>query len=189
MNFKIDNTEVNVEQLGNKLIIEFVPKYVPKRGDFVRIDFTEDDGSNPRRMIVLVDKIPTLNYFKQKAFAVLGSDNDIRFYYGYYDGFKLSPATEGEKQLLLDKLKEAGKQWNAENMEIEPIDEWVDFIPTENTVYPFIPCIVSDYSSFEDSREAKLISFVVTDDCPFIALLNNGTTECFEYCKIKKQSK
>jgi len=90
--------------------------FVPKRGDFVKEDngdrtlivhslFTLKSGHTCVKAIVVSRKIEiTVDLY----------ENGISC--GWLVNFK--PATEQEKQLLLDKIHEVGKDWDAEKMEV-----------------------------------------------------------------------
>ena len=89
---------------------ELVDKYVPKRGDFVY------HSSCKYEYICILSEVKENSYRVYCGFST---------YSGVFeeDGLcsvsdKIRPATEEEKQLLLSKMQEQGKTWDAEKKEV-----------------------------------------------------------------------
>jgi len=131
--FKIPKgcTEVSIEQTDNGLVIEYVPKEPQfKMGDFVTIFgkpqyWSSECNKNCIREKVnypfthIITKIAEVDDFIAVEIADGGwSLNSL------LDDNLIRHATEEEKQLLLDKLKEQGKTWNAETLQIEDLPKW-----------------------------------------------------------------
>ncbi len=102
--FKIPDgvDSIEVSQHDGKIVLEFVP-VKRKNGDIL----TVQDGSDKWVMIFKQQaKNSTTVYFH----AMLEYDGKLTLnYHTGNDDFR--PATEEEKQLLFDKLKENGKRW------------------------------------------------------------------------------
>ncbi|WP_296261681.1 hypothetical protein [uncultured Phocaeicola sp.] len=128
---------VNVELENRK-----EQKYDPKDGDFVKIEqegklyFTPDLG------IGYSEKEPNIGIFKS---IEMNKGNELLFCYitlirdsqyevllpleheghtysvGEVSNLKVSPATEAEKKLLIEKLSEANKRWNPGTKTIENV--------------------------------------------------------------------
>ena len=128
---------VNVELENRK-----EQKYDPKDGDFVKIEqegklyFTPDLG------IGYSEKEPSIGIFKS---IEMNKGNELLFCYitlirdsqyevllpleheghtysvGEVSNLKVSPATEAEKKLLIEKLSEANKRWNPGTKTIENV--------------------------------------------------------------------
>lgn len=117
-------------------------KYEPKDGDFVKIEqegklyFTPDLG------IGYSDKEPSIGIFKsietdegkELLFCyitlILDSQYEVllpleheghTYSVGEVSNLKVSPATEAEKKLLIEKLAGIGKRWNEETRTIEDV--------------------------------------------------------------------
>ena len=128
---------VNVELENRK-----EQKYEPKDGDFVKIEqegklyFTPDLG------IGYSEKEPSIGIFKSietdegkellYCYITLIQDSQYKvllpleheghtYSVGEVSNLKVSHATEAEKKLLIDKLAEVGKRWNAETKRIENV--------------------------------------------------------------------
>lgn len=114
--------EVTVSQEGNRIVVEMVPEEdkCPKPGDVM---------INNRGSVYIFKR--DIGYHRHESYAWLGKDGGIENL--FFTGWCLSgrPATPEEAKLLFDALKKAGKQWNAETMqvadvpEIDRIREWV----------------------------------------------------------------
>ena len=140
VDFKNGVMTVNVElekddsNIWNKMIQEYgeaicgkkVQKYDPKDGDFIFVksrlkpyvtkysyigifhDIIKDDGCSP---ILLM-------YASLKDESRLVCGNSIE---PYNNAEYIRPATEAEKKLLIDKLAEVNKRWNAEKKCLEDV--------------------------------------------------------------------
>ena len=100
---------------GDKVTTEFeTEKWEPKDGDFV----STNDGT----VAIYADTNETggiISYAGcSSCFLTTKKDSG----WGYTREFH--PATEEEKQRLLDKLKEAGYRWNPDEKKLEPIPRW-----------------------------------------------------------------
>lgn len=100
---------------GNKVTTEFeTEKWEPKDGDFV----SSDDG----RIVIYADTNKSggiISYAGCSSCFLTTKKGSDWGYTRYYH-----PATDDEKQRLLDKLKEAGYRWNPEKKEVEMIPRW-----------------------------------------------------------------
>lgn len=100
---------------GDKVTTEFeTEKWEPKDGDFV----STNDG-----IVAIYAGTNETGYIISYAGCIscfLTTKKDSGW--GYTREFH--PATEEEKQRLLDKLKEAGYHWNPEKKEVEKIPRW-----------------------------------------------------------------
>lgn len=133
--FKIPNgtKEVTVEQLGNRIVVEMVPRKGPKPGD------------------VMVNGLGSVYIFK---------DVDGDGYHNYFVRLRRGQvaynnvaipgrlATPEEAKPLWDALKKAGKRWNAETMQVEDVPEFTRILEwvEEN--------IMAGYYNHEDVAEA-----------------------------------
>ena len=100
---------------GDKVTTEFeTEKWEPKDGDFV----SADDG----RIAIYADTNESGGIITYACYRsnYLTTQKDSGW--GYTSSFH--PATDDEKQRLLDKLKEAGYRWNPEKKEVEKIPRW-----------------------------------------------------------------
>lgn len=100
---------------GNKVTTEFeTEKWEPKDGDYV----STDDGI----VAIYADTNESggiISYAGcNSCFLTTKKDSG----WGYTREFH--PATDEEKQRLLNKLKEAGYRWNPEKKEVEKIPRW-----------------------------------------------------------------
>lgn len=86
--------------------------FVPKRGDFVYCEWGAGAFS-----IGIYDKTNrNINYFYVEL--IFNAGTPLQFKSNTVEDYLKRPATDQEKQLLLDKLHEAGKTWDEEKMEI-----------------------------------------------------------------------
>ena len=102
----------------NGKFAEILP-YEPKKGDFV---YFETDTGNETFCCVFDKKEDGKVYF----YSCISINKEVRdkFEYGsWYGSGIIRPATEAEKQMLLDALHAQGKDWDAEKMEV------VDYFP------------------------------------------------------------
>lgn len=146
----IKELEKDCPDIWNKMIQEYgeaicgkkVQKYEPKDGDFVKIEqegklyFTPDLG------IGYSEKEPSIGIFKSietdegkellLCYITLMRDSQYEilmplehegrtFSVGELSNLKVSPATEEEKKLLINKLAEKGKLWNEKTKRIEDV--------------------------------------------------------------------
>lgn len=105
--------ELEITQHDDKIVIEFIPDF--KRGDVLASDW---GGEN---IVIILKNVYDygVSYYATLSKSLgLKIDNDYLPEKQYF-----RHATEAEKQLLFDKLKEQGKRWNFETMELEDIPE------------------------------------------------------------------
>ena len=95
---------VSIEEVGNTIVTSFEPEF--KKGDFVAVDETKD-----------------------LCYTVGIYNNSSEWFFGYNTRIRKKDArvyethryaTESEKQILLDKMHEAGYDWDAEKCEVVP---------------------------------------------------------------------
>lgn len=139
---KHPETISNYERWESKFGDRNEQKYEPKDGDFVKI---EQDGKlyfTPDLGIGYSEKEPSIGIFKSiemdggkelllcyitlmrdsRYEILLPLENEGRtFSVGEVSNLKVSPATEEENKLLIDKLAEKGKKWNPETKRIEDV--------------------------------------------------------------------
>ena len=131
-----------IQEYGEAICGKKEQKYEPKDGDFVKIEqegklyFTPDLG------ISYSEKEPSIGIFKS---IETDEGNELLFCYitlirdsqyevllpleheghtysvGEVSNLKVSPATEAEKKLLIEKLSEANKRWNPGTKTIENV--------------------------------------------------------------------
>lgn len=100
---------------GDKVITEFeTEKWKPKDGDFV----STNDGTIA--IYAGTNETGGIISYAGCSSCFLTTKKDSGW--GYTEEFH--PATEEEKQRLLDKLKKAGYRWNPEKKEVEKIPRW-----------------------------------------------------------------
>lgn len=101
--------ELTVEQVGNRIVVEMVPKEGPNPGDVM----VNEHGS-----VYILKAVASKHTHRHHAW--LGRDGRVVFDESAISG---RPATPEEAQPLFDALKKAGKRWNAETMQVEEIPE------------------------------------------------------------------
>lgn len=100
---------------GNKVTTEFeTEKWKPKDGDFV--------STNSGIVAIYADTNERGGIITYAAYSANCLDIEKSPGWGYTRYFH--PATEEEKQRLLDKLKEAGYHWNPDEKKLEPMPKW-----------------------------------------------------------------
>ena len=131
-----------IQEYGEAICGKKEQKYEPKDGDFVKIEqegklyFTPDLG------IGYSEKEPSIGIFKSiemnkgkellYCYITLIRDSQYEvllpleheghtFSVGEVSNLKVSPATEEEKKLLIDKLAEVNKRWNPGTKTIENV--------------------------------------------------------------------
>lgn len=131
-----------IQEYGEAICGKKVQKYEPKDGDFVKIEqegklyFTPDLG------ISYSEKEPSIGIFKSiemnkgkellYCYITLIRDSQYKvllpleheghtYSVGEVSNLKVSPATEAEKKLLIDKLAEVNKRWNEEKKCLENV--------------------------------------------------------------------
>lgn len=100
---------------GDKVTTEFeTEKWEPKDGDFV--------STNDGIIAIYADTNESggIISYAGCSSCLLTTKKDPGWGYTRY----YHPATDDEKQRLLDKLKEAGYRWNPEKKEVEMIPRW-----------------------------------------------------------------
>ncbi len=119
---------VTVKVDGCKVTTEFEPKeevWFPKDGDFYAID-----NGNGTSSISIYNGNYTPNFENLVPFycginidkRLVINNSQERCVFGEY--YEIRPATEAEKQRLLDALAKEGKRWNAEKKQIEDLPRW-----------------------------------------------------------------
>ena len=105
-------TSISIEQIGNKIVTEFIPSCKFKDGDVIF-----EDG----RIIIYKSHIGSES-FNTHALIYYSIDKEVS--YGGYYGESVEScrmATKKEKQLLFDALSKVSKKWNAETLQIEDL--------------------------------------------------------------------
>ena len=119
---------VTVKVDGGKVTTEFEPKeekWQPKDGDFYAAD-NEDGTSSP----AIYNGNYTPNFASLVPFYCGISDegklviNSPQKRFGFGECHEIRPATEEEKQRLLDALAKNGYRWNPEKKELERLPRW-----------------------------------------------------------------
>ena len=103
---------------GENITTEFEPReeWKPKDGDFV----TSNDGV----IAIYADTRETGGINTYAGYWAGNGNLTTRTDSGWGRTKSYRPATEEEKQRLLDKLKKAGYRWNPEKKEVEKIPRW-----------------------------------------------------------------
>ena len=128
-------SQVTIEQVGNRIVVEMVPK--------------EDEDPKPGG--AMINTHGSVYIFKE-------SDGDKHNFYAWLgESGRLSisgvcepgrPATPEEAQPLFDALKKAGKRWNPETMEVENVSEF-------DRILEWVEANIKDgYYNHEDVAEA-----------------------------------
>lgn len=100
---------------GNKVTTEFeTEKWEPNDGDFV--------STNDGIVAIYADTNETGGIISYAGYSSCFLTTKKDSGWGYTREFH--PATEEEKQRLLDKLKEAGYHWNPDEKKLELIPRW-----------------------------------------------------------------
>lgn len=119
---------VTVKVDGGKVVTEFEPKeevWLPKDGDFYAID-----NGNGTSSISIYNGHYTPNFENLVPFYC-GVDRygtlrinvpNKGFGFGHY--YEIRPATEAEKQRLLDAIAKEGYCWNPDKKELEKLPRW-----------------------------------------------------------------
>ena len=129
-----------IQEYGEAICGKKVQKYEPKDGDFVKIEqegklyFTPDlgIGYSGKEPSIGIFKSIEMNKGKELLYCYITLIRDSQYKVllpleheghtysvGEVSNLKVSPATEAEKKLLIDKLAEEGKRWNPETKTIE----------------------------------------------------------------------
>jgi hypothetical protein len=124
-------TSISIEQIGNKIVTEFKTGF--KKGDIlvasIESEFIYISGGSDK-VIFMIDK----------GEKYVQSETCID---KYYHNIRL--ATQPEKQLLFDALAKAGKQWNAETLQIEDLKvepKVGDYVGMNYGIAGFVYCVV-----------------------------------------------
>lgn len=109
-----------IEIVDGNLII--TPKeFGFKDGDFI-VSGWEDKVSECEWICILKGYFSKEYYNKYAGLILSGNNRGKLEYIGYCDAQEYTRlATDSEKQLFIEKLKERGKRWNAETKQIEDI--------------------------------------------------------------------
>lgn len=109
---------------GENITTQFEPreeKWKPKDGDIIACNETNKlahciaifkYATCENKIIAYAGLNETNNFFESFGNSIWGDVKDYR------------PATEEEKQLLMDKLADAGYRWNAEEKKLEQLPRW-----------------------------------------------------------------
>jgi hypothetical protein len=94
-------------------------KYVPKKGDFCSWTWEKDNGSGAENYCIF-GNFPNCLYLTAVSVkgAVIAGDDDFNEKIDFSYNDIIRPLTKSEKQIVIDKLHEQGKDWDAEKMEI-----------------------------------------------------------------------
>ena len=131
-----------IQEYGEAICGKKVQKYEPKDGEFVKIEqegklyFTPDlgIGYSEKEPSIGIFKSIEMNKGKELLFCYITLMRDSQyevllpleheghtFSVGEVSNLKVSPATEAEKKLLIDKLAEVNKRWNPNTKQIEDV--------------------------------------------------------------------
>lgn len=190
-----------IQEYGEDICGKTEQKYDPKDGDFVKIEqegalyFTPDlgIGYSEKEPSIGIFKSIEMNEGKELLFCYITLMRDSQyevllpleheghtFSVGAVSNLKVSPATEAEKKLLIDKLAKINKKWNKWTKSIEDIE----YIPQDGDIVT-MP-MVSDLANFlkakkyiaiykrEDIEEKKIYCYFI------IGQHRNGDTFVFE---------
>lgn len=109
---------ISVTQHDDKVVIEFMPK----EPQFKNGDFVHEDGR-----IMIVDELSKKRIISYHALIYPAIDLKVVYYNRTYapttplSSLSFRPATDEEKQLLIDAMEKDGKRWNAYKKCIEDI--------------------------------------------------------------------
>lgn len=119
---KITDIQSTISENGTVATITMCLKeeYVPKNGDFVRIE------GNLQDYIAIYNVSNYVNQRQNKLsfHALLGKTNDRLVINDWIFGREVFPATTDEIRKLEAALAEKGKRWNAEKKCIEDLPNW-----------------------------------------------------------------
>ena len=117
---------VTVKVYGEKVVTEFEPKeevWLPKDGDIIVYKF----GISKNNIGIFYGYCgkSEKGFPIHKDYVTLGGDTEELFFNSKtYIHDYIRPATEAEKQRLLDALAKEGYRWNAEKKELEELPRW-----------------------------------------------------------------
>ena len=141
-NDEVKKTNVRVENGKIIVEVEFEDKFEPKDGDFVKIEQEGKLYFAPDLGIGYSEKEPNIGIFKSigmnkgkellYCYITLIRDSQYKvllpleheghtYSVGEVSNLKVSPATEEEKKLLIDKLAKVNKRWNEEKKCLEDV--------------------------------------------------------------------
>lgn len=102
---------ISVTQHDDKIVIDFIRE----KREFKEGDFVYEDGR-----IMIVKSYP--NNYHVSIYPEYSDQVLYNYWYGlYFSEPTFRYATKAERQILIDAMKQEGKQWNAEKLEIENI--------------------------------------------------------------------
>lgn len=131
-----------IQEYGESICGKKVQKYEPKDGDFVKIEqegklyFAPDlgIGHSEKEPNIGIFKSIEMNKGKELLYCYITLIRDSQYEVllpleheghtysvGEVSNLKVSPATEEEKKLLIEKLAEVGKRWNEEKKCLENV--------------------------------------------------------------------
>lgn len=117
---------VTVKVYGEKVVTEFEPKeevWLPKDGDIIVYKF----GISKNNIGIFYGYCgkSEKGFPIHKDYVTLGGDTEELFFNSKtYIHDYIRPATEAEKQRLLDALAKEGYRWNPEKKELEKLPRW-----------------------------------------------------------------
>ena len=118
----VDGIETNVEDGVLSVSVEMVKeRYMPKDGDFVTCCYKD----YPRSWVIIYKKTEHDPYDCSYFYLMKNVGINTITFDDYCNAQEtLRPATEEERQELLDALAKEGKRWNAEKKCIEDLPRW-----------------------------------------------------------------
>ena len=150
-----------------KQIVEYVPAYEPKDGDFVYVE-------NSRYKYIFIKKVGPALTEKYISLNIEYGNLSDECHKCCDDECIISirPATEEEKNLLLSKLHENGKDWDPEKKEIvdwkwkPKVGELVYFYDWCSQTCRFINCsIIYDLTDGQVLRDKKGNCYATKEEC------------------------
>lgn len=162
-----------IQEYGEAICGKTEQKYEPKDGDFVKIQkegnlyFTPDlgIGYSEHEPYIGIFKSIEMNKGKELLLCYITLMRDSQyeilmplehegrtFSVGELSNLKVSPATEEEKKLLINKLAEKGKRWNEETRTIEDARWRADYGGTYYFVDKFIKASPHNDCRFGDNN-------------------------------------
>lgn len=172
-----------IQEYGEAICGNTEQKYEPKDGDFVKIEQEGKLYFIPDLGIGYSEKEPSIGIFKS---IEMDKGNELLFCYitlirdsqyevllpleheghtysvGEVSNLKVSPATEAEKKLLIDKLAEVNKRWNEEKKCLEDVrwrakdGETFYYIDTGLLINSMVRCEFHSFWKKYDSLEERL---------------------------------
>ena len=97
-------------------------KWMPKRGEYVTIKYNFNGETHQQYICIIKDKLDKTHY----PFAAIDTTGKLHIGRGFYfnKGDVACPSNQQERQLLDDKLKESGKRFDKEKLELVDIPKF-----------------------------------------------------------------